>query len=358
MSTERTPSEASLDADGLCRRLVEQMPTFYYLGDGQGQTFFNSPSVDGRWGYSLAEWDADCDRIWERSLHPDDRGRVVAEWHDCIAREVPHDAAYRVIARDGGVLYLRDSESVIRDAAGGAICRQGVTFDVSELVVAERTLRETAQQRDAVLLEIIRAGEEGRARVADHLHDDTVQVLAASMVAIDIVNAAADRGDLNHVGEAADKARRILHTASERVRSLAFELSPPLLEATGLRSALSAVADGVGPVPLSVTVGEHVSRYSSATENLVYQSVRSLADVLRRRRHATRVEVWVDDLGWAIEAVLRADGDHPARLESNVSEVGERVRVLGGHLDTGSDGRGEWRLRVPASAIRHRHPTE
>jgi signal transduction histidine kinase len=176
------------------------------------------------------------------------------------------------------------------------------------------------------------------------------------MLAIDLVATAAERGDINRVGEVADRAREILGTASDRIRSLAFELAPPLLEAGGLRSALPALAATADPVPLTVTVGEQLSRYPGATESLVYRSVFSLVAVLRRRPNTSWVQVWVDDLGWAIEAVLRNDGESPGRLEPNVIEVGERVRVVGGYLEV--DSADELRLRVPAQPLVRDKPSE
>ena len=69
-------------------------------------------------------------------------------------------------------------------AIKGAI---GTIVDVSELRRAQEALRESEQRRRWVLGELLRAEQEERSRIAAELHDDTVQVMTATLFSLDRV---------------------------------------------------------------------------------------------------------------------------------------------------------------------------
>ena len=85
-------------------------------------------------GYSQEEWLADPD-LFISSLHPDDRERVLA---DLLNRNAGLTGSttmfldYRLIARDGRVVWIRDDEIVVQDADGRPTAAQGYMQDVTE----------------------------------------------------------------------------------------------------------------------------------------------------------------------------------------------------------------------------------
>jgi PAS domain S-box-containing protein len=65
---------------------------------------------------------------------------VLASWREAVASEMPHTFEYRLIRGDGKTIWVRDIESIVRDEGGAFVRRQGVTFDITDLVEArERT---------------------------------------------------------------------------------------------------------------------------------------------------------------------------------------------------------------------------
>lgn len=133
------------------RKLIDQLPVAVYEADDKGSFSFYSPGED-LLGYSRAEWRRDPDGLWEATLHPDDRDRVVAAFDDAAARGRPYEARFRVVSRDGRTLWVREYERVTRDAQGRVKTRQGVGIDITAEVVAEQARRQV-EERYRTLIE-------------------------------------------------------------------------------------------------------------------------------------------------------------------------------------------------------------
>lgn len=101
------------EAEVKYRALVEQIPAITYtqVRDDTSPTGFVdlyiSPQTSTVLGYAPEEWKADPE-LWIKILHPDDLERVLAvERHTADTGE-PFRVEYRMIARDGRVVWFRD----------------------------------------------------------------------------------------------------------------------------------------------------------------------------------------------------------------------------------------------------------
>jgi PAS domain S-box-containing protein len=118
------------------RTLVEQIPCITYTevhdrSTSKGQrTTFVSPQAARILGYAPAEFVADPD-LWRKIRHPADRAKVLAAERAAEVTHQPFHAEYRMIARDGRMLWFRDDAVVVDDPATGGTFWQGVMFDVS-----------------------------------------------------------------------------------------------------------------------------------------------------------------------------------------------------------------------------------
>jgi len=97
---------------------------------GDGRTISISPQVEALLGYTQEEWMRDP-LLWVELMHPEDRDRVVAACEAANRSGEPFRADYRLIARDGRVIRIRDEAFLVRGADGSALCWQGVMFDVT-----------------------------------------------------------------------------------------------------------------------------------------------------------------------------------------------------------------------------------
>jgi PAS domain S-box-containing protein len=147
--TQRKEAEARLsEAEQRYRGLVEQLPVVVYIdaADDVSTATYVSPQYERLLGYTAEERLARPE-LWVQILHPDDRERVMAESHRTNRTGEPFRMEYRLIHKDGHVVWVRDEAEMLRDAAGQPIAWQGVLLDVTEQKVAEEGLR----RRDDIL---------------------------------------------------------------------------------------------------------------------------------------------------------------------------------------------------------------
>jgi PAS domain S-box-containing protein len=117
--------------------LIEQVPAIVYTAafGEEGRWSFVSGQVERLLGWTPEEWTADPS-AWMKSIHPDDRERVM---EDEELLEGPGDqlkSEYRVVARDGSVLWVRDAATVIQ-GEDGELLMHGLMLDVTDLKRAE-----------------------------------------------------------------------------------------------------------------------------------------------------------------------------------------------------------------------------
>jgi diguanylate cyclase (GGDEF)-like protein/PAS domain S-box-containing protein len=133
------------------RRLVERLPAIVYAADlGEtGRWRYVSPQIEDILGYTPEEWLADP-TLWSRSLHPEDRERAISqETHRTTGNPNPPPLDYRMVTRDGRVVWILD-EAVLEPDELGVPVWHGVLYDITERKKVEQELRRAAAQQAAV----------------------------------------------------------------------------------------------------------------------------------------------------------------------------------------------------------------
>jgi PAS domain S-box-containing protein len=134
------------------RSLVEQLPAvvfMVYLDRGIGEAYV-SPYIEATLGFSQAEWLEDPVR-WYRQIHPEDNLRWSLEAADMFLTGKPLRSVYRVIARDGHVVWFHCEAKMVRSDDGHPWFIQGVAFDITELKRAEEALQQERNFVSAIL---------------------------------------------------------------------------------------------------------------------------------------------------------------------------------------------------------------
>ena len=154
--TARKRAERALqEAEAKFRTLVEQIPAITYIVDPNGQTLYVSPQIQTVLGFTPEEWVADTG-LWTRQLHPEDRERVLAEDAQNEATDELLPLEYRILTKDGRVVWLHDESRWAYDESRQPRYIQGVEFDITERKQAEQELRRRAAEF-AALFETSRA---------------------------------------------------------------------------------------------------------------------------------------------------------------------------------------------------------
>ena len=136
------------DYDDISRRyrtLVEQLPLVVYLDalDAASSNIFTSRQVEPLLGYTQEEWAADSD-LFVRTLHPNDRDRVLAAHAHTHATHAPLSVEYRLFAKDGHLVWIRDEGVVVFDEDERPIYLQGYLLDITAEREALEQLRQMA----------------------------------------------------------------------------------------------------------------------------------------------------------------------------------------------------------------------
>ena len=134
------------------RALVEQLPAVVfmaYLDRGAGEAYV-SPHIEAALGFSQAEWLEDP-VLWYRHIHPEDKTRWSAEASEMFISGKPLRSAYRVIARDGHVIWFHCEAKMIRHADGSPWFIHGVAFDITDLKQTEEELEDERNIVSAIL---------------------------------------------------------------------------------------------------------------------------------------------------------------------------------------------------------------
>lgn len=148
VSAERAMGSALRDTEAQFRSLVERLPGIAYVDELGGIGRYVSPQVESILGCTVEEWLADPD-LWIRMLHDEDRARAIAQLAGGEAAGGSFTYLYRLIARDGRTVWIRDQASVLRDD-DGRLAVHGVMFDVTREIGAQADMELDLAERQRI----------------------------------------------------------------------------------------------------------------------------------------------------------------------------------------------------------------
>ncbi len=154
VTTERQTRHALRSAEQRYRSLVEQLPAVTYRSDVEDRAEgdrvdYVSPQVLDMTGYTQREWSSPG--FWESRIHEGDRSVVIAEARRTDRTREPFDTQYRLVRKDGSIIWVHDTSMVV-DRTDAAAVWQGLIQDVTERVHAEQALA-VAEERIRRLVE-------------------------------------------------------------------------------------------------------------------------------------------------------------------------------------------------------------
>jgi two-component system cell cycle sensor histidine kinase/response regulator CckA len=246
---EHQRAEAALqEAEKKHRALVEQLPGIVYTAEGgvEGRWLYVSPQIETMLGYKPQEWTSDPG-AWFRAVHPDDKERVLQEESSEWARGPGYKAygEYRLIARDGRTVWVRDEAAIIEGSPGAPSLWQGVIVDITHTKLLEK------QVRHAHKMEAIGVLAGGAAHNFNNLLAVILNYAGFVIESLDSDDPA--RGDVEEILHAAKRASKLVRellafSRDEKVRAAMVDLNEVItamegLLRTALPSTVSLVAD-------------------------------------------------------------------------------------------------------------------
>lgn len=160
------------DTTTLYRTLVEQIPAILFTASLEGgiSEAYVSPQIERLLGFTQEEWLNDPVR-WYQQIHPDDKARWSMDAAQMLLTGEPLRADYRVIARDGRVVWFHCEVKMVRRTDGRPWFIHGAAFDITEPKRAEEALRRAADELEARVeertAELARVNAQLRAEIAE-----------------------------------------------------------------------------------------------------------------------------------------------------------------------------------------------
>ncbi|WP_300566477.1 PAS domain S-box protein [Flavobacterium sp.] len=120
-----------LESQQKIKDLIDSIDGVVWEGNSEapGITYISKKSEDIL-GYTPEEWIAD-DYFWRNIIHPDDKDWVIKFSTQCARERKPFDNEYRMIAKNGNIVWVRDIVSIYRESED-SIKFRGILIDITK----------------------------------------------------------------------------------------------------------------------------------------------------------------------------------------------------------------------------------
>ena len=307
-----------------------------FLDKGIGEAYV-SPQIEAILGYTQEEWLNDPVR-WYQQIHPDDKDRWSVEAAELFLLGNPLKSLYRVISRDGRVVWFHCEAKMVRNRDGRPWFIHGVAFDISELKTAEEALKKSTEQLKTLSRRLIEVQELERRNIALELHDEIGQVLTGLKLTLEV----STKLPAAELGDNLAQARGLVNELMARVRKLSLDLRPAMLDDLGLLPTLLwHIEHYTAQTNVKVNFkhsGLEKQRFTAEVETAAYRVVQeALTNVARHANvpEAT-VRVWTNQDILSIEVADAGQGFDldtvVSRQTSGLAGMHERAMLAGGQL--------------------------
>jgi PAS domain S-box-containing protein len=320
------PEAPLLNLEAKYRALVEQIPAVVfmaYLDKGIGEAYV-SPQIETALGFSQSEWLEDPVR-WYQQIHPDDKMRWSEEAAEMFLSGKPLRSAYRVIARDGRVLWFQCEAKMIRREDGRPWFIHGVGFDITERKGLEEAILEISAREQR--------------RIAQDLHDGLGQHLTGIAFMSKVLEEKLSDKSLPEAEEAA-KIVKMVNQAIDNTRQLARGLHPVAAEPLGLMSALKKWAnevEGLFHIGCSFRCERPLAIHDANLATHLYRIAQEAVNNAIRHGKSRNIVIGLSGKNGAGMLTIQDDGDGFPKKPVNPPGVGlsimnYRADMVGGSL--------------------------
>ena len=243
--------------------------------------------------------------------------------------------------------WLFGRRTVVHDPAGRPLRSYGINADITERKYAQEERERRAQQLEALSRKLIEVQESERRAIARELHDDFGQVLTAIKI------------NLRRTSPDDTESAALVDGAIGRMRDLAQNLRPPLLDELGLEDSLRWYVEREAKragLDSCLAFGPLEARPTAAIETTLFRVAQEALTNATRHAEAAIVTVELRKVGDDLHLVVSDDGRgfDVAAARKRAMEGGslgllsmqERVALAGGDLNIDSTPGGGTRIRV------------
>ena len=353
-SAERAELAARLRRqEGLFERVLKHLPVGVWLYDENGAVLHGNPAA-------LAMWEAPA------GVPLQDLGLGRGWWADSGQQVKPEDwASERALRFDETSIDERieietfahtrkvmlNSAVPLRGDDGQTLGCFVVNQDITALHHTEQRLRRTERTLRGLSQRQLEAQEQQRRWIAQELHDDIGQAIAAMRIQLGRI---AEQSREPLAREMAAAALLSSQQLTDRLRQICLGLRPLELDDFGLMAALRSLVKslaGQGALTLTLAAGDAELRYAAAVETAAFRIAQEGMSNALRHSGCTALDVRVHMQPGTLALTVSDNGcgfsvDDATTAQTRAHHLGlagmeERARALGGSLQIDSQpGRG------------------
>ncbi|WP_344190913.1 PAS domain S-box protein [Pedococcus aerophilus] len=340
----------ALDLSSDLRRfkaLVEASPDFIAIAALDGTVEYVNPGGRRLIGMSR-EHDVSTTTISDY-LTPEGLELSLQVEQPAVVRDGHFEGETTLKHQDGSAIPVAVASFLMFDiTTGEPFALATVQRDISDRVAADTAMSALVEQRTALLTRLVDAQDAERNRIAADVHDDPVQAIAA----VDLRMGLLRRRLREHAPDLLpelDGLQETLSGATERLRSLLFDLEPPNLEVRGLAGALQRAVEEIfeGTELHGKVDGSAEPAMPEATRAVAYRIVKeALVNALKHAK-ARQVLVTVAGADGGLTVEVHDDGIGPGQAlhgsapgHRGVSGMQDRATLAGGRCTIGESPHG------------------
>jgi PAS domain S-box-containing protein len=182
-------TEAARRSERELRDVVNTVPAHVWSTSPEGQVDF----VNDRWlQFTGLALDQAVGRKWEAVLHPDDRTKVVADWHSALKKGRAMESEARVRRADGEYCWWFIRNVPLRDETGKLVRWYGTAIDIEDRKRAEQALRKSEERWRSVFensaIGVALTDLNGRFLATNHVYQTMVGYTGEELLAVNFLD--------------------------------------------------------------------------------------------------------------------------------------------------------------------------
>jgi PAS domain S-box-containing protein len=303
-------------------------------------------------------------------IPPDDQPLVLQAIREAVRTRNPFQLEHRVRRADGTLGWTYSRAVPLLNGNGEILEWFGAASDVTARKEAEDNFRKLAQTLDAEVrartreLEeqsnrvrrlswrLLRSQDEERRHIARELHDSVGQTLTVLDINLELFLQEAGYKS-SEVASKIEEIQKTVQQLHREIRTTSYLLHPPLLDESGLYSAISWYLQGLrerSGLEVRFEISEQFGRLPGELELVIFRLVQESLTNIHRHSESKTASIRIDRESNQITLDIRDQGkgmssERMAEIQSGRSGVGiggmrERLRQFEGTMNIESDSSG------------------
>jgi PAS domain S-box-containing protein len=283
--------KALIESEKQIRTIIQKAPTGIALLDKEGWILECNPALQEMLGYDHNELSG---VLFSQAIYPNDVALFKNKFKELIdGNSDIYRIDSRYIHREFRQVWGSLSASVVRDAAGQPQFVIAMVEDITTKQQAEERIVNYQRQLQSLTSELSLIEERERRRLATNLHDHVGQVLTFVGNKIDELH---EIGSSHTSDSLIEEIRKLVGQTIKCIRSLIFELSPPILYDLGLEEAIEWLADHFSQehgLKIQVDKDEQPKPLKTEGNVILFQAVKELLLNIVKHAQATSVKIYI-----------------------------------------------------------------